>query len=179
MKENDIIICGHGSDRPSLKQMGDYNSSRYNQIAPNGVHKGVVCVMRPKVFNQKGRNAFREKYTEILGRNHYSQDNRQYVYSPKTVGNEKIYYSDCSSSVMATYREIGYDYGLLNTAGIYYSPNFKKLKLWIRKGHIVNPRRLRVGDLILYAGSDPSRPLQIGHVEAVYRRKTRKEIKNK
>ena len=35
-------------------------------------------------------------------------------------------------------------------------------------GQITDPEKLKVGDCILFAGDDPSRPLQIGHVEAVY-----------
>ena len=38
----------------------------------------------------------------------------------------------------------------------------------IVKGHITNPEILKVGDCLLFVGSDPSRPLQIGHVEYVY-----------
>jgi hypothetical protein len=38
----------------------------------------------------------------------------------------------------------------------------------IKDGRITNPEILQVGDAILFAGDDASRPLQIGHVEFVY-----------
>ena len=39
MKEQDIIICGHGSGRPSTKNMRDYLSTRYSTYAKsNGKH---------------------------------------------------------------------------------------------------------------------------------------------
>lgn len=174
MKENDIIICGHGGGRPSLKQLGDYNSLRYSQIANNGVRKGVVCVMRLKTMTRPNEIKFKHTYKKILGRNYYSQLKREYVYTPKIEkenGKDVArYYSDCSSSGMATLQQLGYDIPLLNTAGIYNSKLFKKVPVIISKGHIKNPSMLRVGDCILYAGSDPARPKQIGHVEYVYSR---------
>ena len=51
---------------------------------------------------------------------------------------------------------------------MYYSSLFEKVPVNISGGHITNPEILKVGDCLMYAGSDPSRPLQIGHVESVY-----------
>lgn len=41
-----VILCGHGSGRPSYKNMVAYCSSRYNSWAPGGWRKGLVCVRR-------------------------------------------------------------------------------------------------------------------------------------
>ena len=164
--EKDIIIYGHGSGTPSKKDLQTYTSQRYKNVAPNGKHKGVAAVKRLKALDDNGRVAFEAKYRTILGRNKYSQNLRGYVYKKYSDGN---YYSDCSSSGMATFKAIGYNVGsyLLNTAGIYYSDLFETVPVKIRDGHITNPEILKVGDAILYIGSDPSRPLQIGHVEFV------------
>lgn len=40
------IICGHGSGRPSYKDLTAYCRSRYSQWAPGGWRKGLVCVRR-------------------------------------------------------------------------------------------------------------------------------------
>ena len=42
----DGIICGHGSGRPSYKQLTAYCKSRYDSWAPGGWRKGLVCVRR-------------------------------------------------------------------------------------------------------------------------------------
>ena len=162
--EKNITLCGHGSGNPSTKNMYTYLSTRYNSIASNGKHKGVVKVMRLKAMTDSGRKKFHDTYKTILGRNIYNQSLRNYVY---TKYNGK-YYSDCSSSGCATYKKIGYDVPLLNTAGIYNSNLFKEVDVKISKGHITNPEVLKVGDALLFVGNDPSRPLQIGHVEYVY-----------
>lgn len=162
--EKNIVICGHGSGTPSTKNMYDYLESRYRSIASNGKHKGVVKVMRLKALTGSGRKKFHNTYKTILGRNTYNQSLRSYVYTPY---NGK-YYSDCSSSGCATFSKIGYNVPLLNTAGIYKSNLFKEVSVKIANGHITNPEVLKVGDAILFVGSDPSRPLQIGHVEFVY-----------
>lgn len=162
--EKDIIICGHGSGNPSTKNMYTYNSQRYASIASNGKRKGVVCVLRLKALTDSGRTKYHDTYKTILGRNIYNQNLRSYVY--KTYNGK--YYSDCSSSICATFAKIGYNVSLLNTAGMYYSSLFEKVPVNISNGHITNPEILKVGDCLMYAGSDPSRPLQIGHVESVY-----------
>ena len=162
--EKDIIICGHGSGNPSTKNMYTYNSQRYSSVASNGKRKGVVCVLRLKALTDSGRTKYHDTYKRILGRNIYSQNLRSYVY--KTYNGK--YYSDCSSSICATFAKIGYNISLLNTAGMYYSSLFEKVPVNISNGHITNPEILKVGDCLMYVGSDPSRPLQIGHVESVY-----------
>ena len=168
MTDNDITICGHGSGRPSTKNLNVYAQSRYNQTAKNGVHKGIVSVRRLKKLTDGKRKKFVNTYKTILGRNIYSQERRQYVYKQYADGR---YYSDCSSSGMATFQKIGAWSGswYYNTASIYTSKDFEDVPVKISKGHITNPEVLKVGDCILFAGSDPSRPKQIGHVEYVYK----------
>jgi hypothetical protein len=109
---------------------------------------------------------FHNTYKITLGRNVYSQDLREYVFT--AYKKDGKYYSDCSSSGCATYIRIGLSISLLNTAGIYESDKFETVPVIIKNGHIQNPEILQVGDAILFAGDDPSRPLQIGHVEYVY-----------
>lgn len=162
--EKDITICGHGSGTPSTKNMYAYLESRYKSIAPNGKHKGVVAVRRLKKITDSGRKKFHDTYKTILGRNSYNQSLRSYVYTPY----KGKYYSDCSSSGCATFKKIGYSVPLLNTAGIYTSSLFETVPVKIKNGHITNPEILKVGDAILFVGSDPSRPKQIGHVEYIY-----------
>lgn len=164
MTEEQIVLCGHGSGNPSTKNCYSYLESRYNQFAPNGKRKGLAVVKRFKKLDDAGRKKFHDKYKEILGRNYYNQNLRQYVYHPYN-GN---YFSDCSSSLCATLQEIGYEIGLLNTAGIYSSNLFETVPVDIQNGHIMNPEILKVGDFLEFVGNDPSRPMQIGHVEGVY-----------
>jgi hypothetical protein len=164
MTDKDVVICGHGSGTPSTKNLNTYSSSRYKSIAKNGKHKGIVAVKRHKKMTDDIRKKFHDAYKTILGRNAYSQSLRQYVF---TAHNGK-YYSDCSSSGCAAYKKAGISIGLLNTAGVYNSSDFETVKVTIKEGHITNPEVLKVGDAILFAGDDASRPLQIGHVEYVY-----------
>lgn len=161
-----ITICGHGEARPRTTEMNKYCQKRYDSIADNGRHKGVVCVKRLKAMTTAGRRIFHDAYGTILGRNYYSQDIREYVFTPYKDGR---YYSDCSSSGCAAMQKAGYtQVPLLNTAGIYYSPLFEEVPVKISKGIIQNPEILKVGDALLFVGNDPSRPLQIGHVEYVW-----------
>lgn len=163
--DKDITIVGHGSGTPSMKNLFTYTAQRYAKKAPNGKHKGIVAVRRFKAFTDKTRTKFHDTYKTILGRNYYSQSLRAYAYVRYKNGR---FYSDCSSSGMATLEEIGFDVSLLNTAGIYQSSLFEDVKVKIKDGHITNPEVLEVGDAILYIGNDPKRPKQIGHVEWVY-----------
>ena len=166
--DKDIVICGHGYGNPSTKNLYDYSLQRYKQIASNGVHKGIVAVKRHINMSPELRIKFHNNYKTLLGRNIYDQNRRSYVYRPASDGK---YYSDCSSSGMATMRDkCGLKIGswLLNTAAIFESPMFETVPVIIVNGHIMNPEVLEVGDCILFAGSDPSRPRQIGHVEYVY-----------
>lgn len=43
---NGAIICGHGSGRPSYKDMASYCKQRYNSWASGGWRKELVCVRR-------------------------------------------------------------------------------------------------------------------------------------
>ena len=165
--DKDITICGHGSGTPSTKNLHTYSASRYSQKASNGKDKGVVAVRRFKGLDDSKKAKFHDTYATILGRNNYSQSLRAYVYKPYT---NKKYYSDCSSSGIATVEKIGFKFEwYLNTAGIYTDDDyFEDVDVKIEKGHIMNPEVLEVGDAILYRGNDASRPKQIGHVEWVY-----------
>lgn len=165
--EKDITICGHGSGHPSTKNLYTYTASRYAQLASNGKHKGIVAVRRLKALTDSDRVKAHDTYKTILGRNYYSQSLRAYVYKKYTNGR---YYSDCSSSGIATLAKVGYKFDYyLNTAGIYTNDDlFEDVPVKIKDGHITNPEVLEVFDAILYIGNDPNRPKQIGHVEWVY-----------
>ena len=163
-----ITLCGHGSGRPRTIDMNTYLADRYKKtVTKNGQtwHKGVVAVLRPLGMTDKLREMYRKKYSTILGRNYYSQNLRKYCYNKYTDGK---YYSDCSSSQCLTLREIGLNMYDFNTVEMYQSSKFTKLSVQIRNGMILNPEILRVGDMLMFAGSDPDRVLHIGHVEGVY-----------
>ena len=114
------------------------------------------------------RFAVRDKYKTILGRNKYSQNLRNYCYKKYSDGN---YYSDCSSSIMKTYAEVGYpiDSSCLNTAGMWQCKALKEVDVTIKNGVIQNPGALRIGDMLLFAGTDSGRAYvgYAGHVEMV------------
>lgn len=120
------------------------------------------------------RQAVVDKYRGILGRNLYSQPRRYYCFKKYSDGK---YYSDCSSSVALSYKEAGYPIRdksgntCPNTVGMYTSPDLKQVNVTIKNGVIQNPGALRVGDLLLFAGSDSSRAYAgyVGHVEMVYK----------
>lgn len=116
-----------------------------------------------KMTGEEMREAIGKCYDEIIGRNYYSQNLRDYCYTKYKNG---LYYSDCSSSISYAYKRAGYGFGILNTAGMYYK--LKTVKdITISGGQIQNVSKLRKGDCLMFKGSDPSRPLQIGHVEMV------------
>ena len=158
-----VILAGHGSGKPSTKGMNSYCASRQAQ------DRGLVEVRRFPNLTKKQRQAMHDTYATIIGRNIYSQVWRAYCYK-KYNGN---YYSDCSSSICRTAEQIGISkYSNLNTAGMHYKME-KVEDVIIKNGIIQNPEVLQVGDALMFKGSDPSRPLQIGHTEMVF------EIKGK
>lgn len=165
ISESQITICGHGSGRPSLKNMENYLSSRYASLAKNGAHKGLIAIRRLKALTDEKRVEFANTYKTIIGRNYYNQNLRDYVYHKYTNGS---YYSDCSSSICATFKQIGYNVSNLNTAGIFKSDLFETVDVVIASGHVYDTSKLKVGDCLLFVGEDPDRPKQIGHVEAIY-----------
>nr|DAM14460.1 MAG TPA: hypothetical protein [Caudoviricetes sp.] len=110
---------------------------------------------------EQKRNVVCGKYDIIIGRNIYNQTLRDYCYKPYKDGK---YYSDCSSSISYAYKEAGFGFGILNTAGMYYSKKFTTVDADIASG-IPDASRLRPGDMLLFAGTDASRPEKIGHVE--------------
>ena len=168
MRESDITLCGHGSGTPRLIRMDTYLSQRYKQTVTKGGktwHKGVVAVIRPVNITDDLRRAYVAKYSTILGRNLYSQAKRKFCYVPYADGK---YYSDCSSSQTLTLAAIGMLMPSYNTEEMYHSSLFKKLNVDIKDGHIQNPDILRVGDMLLFAGADPTRDKCIGHVEGVF-----------
>lgn len=166
MTEKDIMICGHGSNTPSLKNLSEYLTMRYGKTMSNGVRKGLIAVRRLKALStDASRQRFHDLYQTILGRNAYDQDLRQYVYVPYN----GRYYSDCSSSGCATYQRCGAEISLLNTAGMLGSSLFEDVDCGIEAGHIVHPDRLRVGDALLFAGNlKRSEQQYVGHVEYIY-----------
>ena len=166
MNERDITICGHGSGTPSLKNLNDYLSMRYSQRMDNGVRKELIAVRRLKELDTDAkRQNFHDTYKTILGRNAYSQDYRQFVYTPRN----GRYYSDCSSSGCATYQRCGCEIALLNTAGMLTSDLFVDVNCGIKDGHIQRPEELKVGDALLFAGNLKRSSLRyVGHVEYIY-----------
>lgn len=165
MTEKDITICGHGSGTPSLKNLDWYLSYRYGKKMANGKRKGLLRVRRLKGMTDIQRQNFHDTYRSILGRNSYSQDLRQFVFTPY----KGRYYSDCSSSGCATYRMVGFEMPLMNTAAMLGSDLFEDVPVKIIAGHIVNPEVLRVGDALLFAGNiDRPSLAYVGHVEYVY-----------
>lgn len=107
------------------------------------------------------------QYKKLLGRNKYDRGLRDYCFKKHPDGN---YYSDCSSSISYSYKEAGCGFGILNTVGMYQSRKLTNVDVIIKNGQIQNPEVLRVGDLLLFAGSDPDRIYAdcVGHVEMVY-----------
>ena len=152
-----VVLAGHGSGKPSTKGMNAYCSSRQAQ------GRGLVEVRRLDITDTQ-RQQMHDYYQSILGRNTYSQSLRLYCYIPYKDG---TYYSDCSSSFCKTAERAGVPgVASLNTAGMHYK--MKKVPVIIKNGIIQNPEILKVGDALMFKGSDPSRPLQIGHTEMVY-----------
>lgn len=115
--------------------------------------------------NEK-RQAVIDKYKTILGRNYYSQPKRNYCFRRYSDGS---YYSDCSSSISYCYKEAGFGFGIMNTVDMYLSKKFTTVPVVIKKGQIQNPQVLRIGDMLLFAGSDSGRKYAgyVGHVEMV------------
>lgn len=152
-----VVLAGHGSGTPSTKGMNAYCTARQAK------GRGLVEVLREDLTEEQ-RQQMHDLYATILGRNIYSQSLRLYCY---TKYNGK-YYSDCSSSICKTAEKVGVpDVGTLNTAGMHN--NWKKVTdVVIKNGIIQNPEVLKVGDALMFKGSDPSRPLGIGHTEMVY-----------
>lgn len=165
MTERDITICGHGSGTPSLKRLDTYLENRFQSKMSNGVRKGLLKVRRLKALDDRGRQNFHDFYKSILGRNAYSQDLRQYVYTPY----KGRYYSDCSSSGCATYQRCGIDIPLMTTADMLNSTMFADVPVEILNGHILNPEELMPGDALLFAGNINRPSLRyVGHVEYIY-----------
>ena len=152
-----VVLAGHGSGKPSTKGMNAYCSSRQAQ------DRGLVEVLRLDLTESQ-RQQMHDNYEIILGRNIYNQSFRLYCYTPY----KGTYYSDCSSYICKTAERVGVSgVASLNTAGMHY--NWKKVSgIIIKNGIIQNPELLEIGDALMFKGSDPSRPLQIGHTEMVY-----------
>lgn len=121
--------------------------------------------------SQEKREKVVEKYRQLVKqKNIYNQSMRQYVFTSY----KGKYYSDCSSSIGESYRLAGIGftnglgYKLANTAGIYNSLKNKVLNVTIKNGQVVDAKNvLKVGDLLMFRGTDSSRPLCIGHIEMV------------
>ena len=116
---------------------------------------------------EEKRLAVRNKYREILGRNNYNDSSmRKHVYHKASDGK---YWSDCSSSVSGTYRELGYDIPWMRTTDRWDSDLFVDVPVIIKNGVIQNPGVLRIGDILLFADTHSSRKPwgYVGHVEMV------------
>ncbi len=105
-----------------------------------------------------------------IGRNIYSQNaaKRECVFAKYKDGR---YYSDCSSFVRWLYRMAGIIKNIGgNTVGIIRNKAAVTVDCAIRKGVPTDINALRVGDLLLFAGSDASRAYAefVGHVEMIY-----------
>ncbi len=106
------------------------------------------------------------------GRNLYSQNavKRECVFTPYKDGK---YYSDCSSFVRWLYRMAGIGLANIggNTVGIIQNKAAVTVHCKIEKGVPTDVSALRVGDLLLFAGTDSARAYAqyVGHVEMVYR----------
>ena len=116
------------------------------------------------------RLSVRNMYKTILGRNKYSKSLRGYAFKKYSDGK---YYSDCSSSISLSYKEAGFPFPTNsnpNTVGMYQAPELKKVDVTIKNGIIQNPSNLRIGDMLLFAGTDSNRAYAdcVGHVEMVY-----------
>ena len=122
----------------------------------------VVCLATA----QEKRLKVRDLYRKILGRNRYSQALRDYCFKKYRDGN---YYSDCSSSISYCYKEAGIPFGILNTVGMYESSKLKKVDVTIKNGVPQEVDRLRLGDMLLFAGGDSGRAYAgyVGHVEMI------------
>lgn len=116
---------------------------------------------------EEKRLKVRDVYKTILGRNKYSQAKRDYCFTKYKDGN---YYSDCSSSISYSYKVANCSFGILNTVGMYESPKFSKVSVKIQNGIPVEVAKLRIGDMLLFAGNDSSRASAeyVGHVEMIY-----------
>ena len=128
------------------------NGVKFEEVEPMGANERRIRV--------------RDEYRKFLGRNKYSQNLRSYCVTKYKDGK---YYSDCSSSVSYAFREAGEGFGILNTVGMYQKigKGFVEVPAVIVKGQVQNPEVLRIGDMLLYAGTDNSRPGCVGHVEMV------------
>lgn len=116
---------------------------------------------------ESSRLAIRNKYREILGRNYYNDSSlRKHVYKKASDGK---YWSDCSSSVSGTYREMGWDIPWMRTTDMWDYAGFEDVPVVIKDGIVQNPGVLRIGDMLLFAGTHSSRRQwgDVGHVEMV------------
>ena len=116
---------------------------------------------------EEKRLAVRNKYRTILGRNNYNDSGkRTYCYRKYSDGK---YYSDCSSSVSCTYQEVGLSFGIMRTTNMWETDRFIDVPVEIKNGVIQNPGILRIGDMLLFAGTHSSRKAwgYVGHVEMV------------
>lgn len=133
-----------------------YGQTYYDRFE-GGITVATVIERRVKV---------RDMYRKIIGRNIYSQSLRNYCYTPYKDGK---YYSDCSSSISYAYKQAGEGFGVMRTTDMYASAKFEDVPVVIEKGQIKNPEVLRIGDMLLFAGSDAGRKKwgYVGHVEMV------------
>lgn len=157
---SDVILTQYERPRDQSEAVkvkrAKYGQRYYDQFA-GGETMATAIERRVKV---------RDMYRKIIGRNIYSQSLRNYCYTPYKDGK---YYSDCSSSVSYAYKQAGEGFGIMRTTDMYASSKFVDVPVVIEKGQIKNPDVLRIGDMLLFAGSDAGRKKwgYVGHVEMV------------
>lgn len=100
------------------------------------------------------RQAVKEAYDTILGRNLYSKTLRDYCFTEAQDGN---YYSDSSSSICLSYEQAGLGFGDFDEVGLYQTDKLVDVPVIIKHGVVKNPWILRVGDILLFAGNDINR----------------------
>jgi len=119
----------------------------------------------------EARQRVADAYRLLLGRNIYSQEvnKRECAFVPYKDGK---YYSDCSSSVRLAYKQANVGFPNIggNTVAQINNKNGVRIDCGMKNGIPTDIGKLRVGDLLLYAGNDKSRVAAeyVGHVEMVY-----------
>ena len=120
----------------------------------------------------EARQRVADAYKPMLGRNIYSQEvnKRECALTPYKDGK---YYSDCSSSVRLAYRQANVGFPNIggNTVAQINNKAGVRIECGIKNGIPTDTNKLRVGDILLFAGNDKSRVAAeyVGHVEMIYK----------
>ena len=149
-------------------------SAFLNHMSALYLNRGNIRGEERLMTAEEKRQKVVKTYEIILGRNHYSQLRREFCYIPFIDG---LFYSDCSSSIALTYKQAGFPFhdndgnDDPNTVGMVLSCELHSVDIRIRRGLIQNPEVLLPGDMLIFAGNDPTRANvgYAGHVEMVAR----------